>query len=275
MELDYDMEWLESQSFEVDLSGDGDFVGGTYHVTGLLGMGSSNVAFKATNPNGTEIALKFEIPRLAFYLRELPAEFRTPQHDVERVNQKLSRLIGDPLIDLLVIEYSQLYSGILDSLRESNMSSVDEIQWETVRSAVMMGFALRTQGFRYRVQEWVAGGSPKPDDAEWAKAILKAIDRIAKTDPDLQPEELLENPFYVWGGAVMSGLFTNDDLPIAIRFLSDLFGPRSQGSQVDFWLNQTWIIGNLLQDLVGGPAVTKFIDFHNLSDKTLTAQGPE
>jgi hypothetical protein len=271
IQIHYDTEWLKSQRFDVNMRrSTGDVAEGTYHVTGLLGIGSSDVAFSATGPDGKEIALKFGIPRLAFYLRELPISFRTPQHDVKRVNQKLSRLISDPLVNLLVDEYDQLYSNIFDSIRESNVSSVDKLRWDTVDAEVMMGFALRTHGFRYRVQEWVAGGSPRPEDAEWAGATLIAIDRIARTDPDLKPEELLENPFYVWGGAVMEWLFTHDDLSIAVSFLRDMFGPRSEDSQVDFWLNQTWIIGNLLQNLVDSPAVANFVEFHNLCNEMLS-----
>lgn len=273
MQTDIDMEWLKSQCFDVELErdADGEMAEGTYHVTGLLGIGSFGVVFDAIDPNGEPIALKLSVPRFAFYLRELPVDFRSPSHDVKRMNQKLSRLTGDPLVDLLVADYAQLYSNIFDTIRESNMTSVDKLKWNSVRSEVLMGFAMRTPGFRYRVQQRASGGNSKPEDAEWANAALKAIDRIVKTEPDLKPEELLENPFYVWGGAVIEGLFNSDDLPIAVSFLHDMFGPRSPDSQVDFWLNQTWIVGNLLQDLVDSPAVASFTEFHNLCNEMLTA----
>ena len=102
MQTDIDMEWLKSQCFDVELErdADGEMAEGTYHVTGLLGIGSFGVVFDAIDPNGEPIALKLSVPRFAFYLRELPVDFGLPSHDVKRMNQKLLRLTGDPLVDL-------------------------------------------------------------------------------------------------------------------------------------------------------------------------------
>ena len=108
------------------------------------------------------------------------------------------------------------------------MTSVDKLKWNSVRSEVLMGFAMRTPGFRYRVQQRASGGNSKPEDAEWANAALKAIDRIVKTEPDLKPEELLANPFYVWGGAVIEDSSRATIFRSPLAFCTICSGPAVQ-----------------------------------------------
>ncbi len=65
----------------------------------------------------------------------------------------------------------------------------------------------------------------------------------------------------------MSGFFIRDELPSAINFLRGQYGSRREGSQVDVWLDQSSIMGNLLEDLVDSPAVARFVEFHNLCNE--------
>jgi hypothetical protein len=273
MQIDYDMEWLESQRFEMVLGPDNEGSAEELcRITGFKGIGSSRVAFTATDPRGTAFVLKFAIPQLAFYIRELPVFCRTPQRDINRVNQKLLKLVGDPLVDLLVTEYDELYSRMFNSLREFNVSSVSALRSDDSRFQLMIEFVLRTPGFRYRVEDWMTAATEGPKDTEWAEAILKSIDRVPRMDPDLHPEELLGNPFYVWAGAVMEGLFRNEDFPAVISFLRDNFGSLRPGSRADLWVDQCFAIVNLLQNLVDSPGVAQFVKFYDFCDRMTTAE---
>jgi hypothetical protein len=247
---------------------------GGYRVDGVAGVGANSVAFNATSPDGSLVAIKTSIPRLAFSIRELPASMAVfPSRDIQAIWRKVMKLVGDPAVDFLVDEYDQLYSNIFFSLHESGVAQLDQLKWDDDRSQFLMGFVLRTPGMKYRLEDWATGGSSEPKEVEWATNALKSLSRIAKTDPDFRPDELLDNPFYVCAGAILDGVFLSDEFPILIDRLRDTYGFRDEGSQVDVWLTQCRVIGNLLGDLVNKSSVENFVAFYNLCDKMLSVRG--
>jgi hypothetical protein len=279
-QIDYDNEWLSSLSslhFEMRLSREsGNLAEGSYRVDGIAGVGAHSLVFKATSPDGSLVAIKTQVPRLAFFIRELPASMAVfPSRDIQAIWRKVMKLVGDPVVDFLVDEYDQLYSNIFFSLHESSVAQLDQVKWSSDRSQFLMGFALRTPGMMYRLEDWASGGSSEPKDVEWASNALKSVSRIAKTEPDFRPEELLDNPFYICAGAILDGVFLSDEFPILIDRLRDTYGLRDEGSQVDVWLTQCWVIGNLLGDLVTTSSVESFVAFYNLCDRALSVSGQE
>jgi hypothetical protein len=277
-QFDYDEEWLNSLHFDMRFNPvTGNLAKGVYRVDGLAGIGASSVAFATTAPDGTQLVIKIEIPRLAFYIRELPGTIAVfPSRDIRAIWRKVTKLIGNPAVDLLVDQYDQLYSSIFHSLHESGFAQLDKLEWENVRSQFLMDFALRTPGMRYRLEDWASGGSSEPKDVQWATRALKSVSRINKTDPDFQPEELLDNPFYVCGGAILEGVFLKDEYAGLIGLLRDTYGPREKDSTVDRWLTQYWAVGSLLNELMDKPDadVESFTDFYNLCDRTLSGEAP-
>jgi len=277
-QIDYDQEWLSNLRFEMNLSREsGTLTEGRYRVDSVAGVGANSVTFSGTSPDGSPVAIKISIPRLAFYIRELPASMAMiPSRDFQAIWRKVMKLVGDPVVDFLVDEYDQLYSNIFFSLHESGVVQLDQLSWDADRSQFLMGFVLRTPGMKYRLEDWASGGNTEPKEVEWAIHALKSLSRIAKTEPDFQPEELLDNPFYVCAGAIQDGVFLVDEFPILVGRLRDTYGLRVENSQVDVWLTQCWVIGNLLNDLVPkSSSVDNFVAFYNLCDKMLSAQGQE
>jgi hypothetical protein len=270
--FDYDEEWLNSLHFEMRFDREsGKLTEEVYRVDGIAGIGATSVAFAATAPDGTQVVIKTEIPRLAFYIKELPAAMAVfPSRDIRAIWRKVTKLIGDSALDFLVDHYDRLYSNIFYSLRESGVTQLDRVKWENDRSQFLMGFALRTPGVKYRLEDWASGGSSEPKDVEWAAGALESVSRIEKTDSDIRPEELLDNPFYVCGGAVLDGVFLKDEYASLIGLLRDTYGPREEGSPVDQWLTQCWAIGSLLNDLVDKPGAQNFTDFYNLCNQVLS-----
>lgn len=111
-QIDYDQEWLSSLQFDMRLNREsGTFIEGSYHVNGVAGVGAHSVAFNATAPDGSLMAIKMAIPRLAFFIRELPASMAVfASRDIQAICRKVGKLVGDPVVDFLVKEYDELYS---------------------------------------------------------------------------------------------------------------------------------------------------------------------
>jgi hypothetical protein len=274
-QFDYDKEWLNSLHFEMRFDDESDekLANQVFRVDGIAGFGANSVAYAATAPDGAKVVIKTKIPRLAFYIKELPAGISVfPSRDIRAIWRKVTKLIGDPAVDFLVEQYDQLYSNIFYSLHESGVAKLDKLEWQDVQSQFLMGFALRTPGVRYRLEDWASRGSSESKDVEWAAKALESVSRIAKTDPDFWPEELLDNPFYVCAGAVLDGVFLKDEFPSLIGLLRDAYGPRKNDSPVDRWLTQCWAIGTLLNGLVDKSE--NFADFYNLCEQMLSGDVP-
>lgn len=107
-----DEEWLNELRFDT-LAG---------KVIGLAGMGGEKVVFLVERPNGDRVVLKTYHHVLGYHIKEIPPFLtETPQYDVQRVNEKLARLIGRNDLDLMVGEYSRLHSSILNIFHEQGV----------------------------------------------------------------------------------------------------------------------------------------------------------
>lgn len=260
-----DEQWLSSLRFRA-LKG--------LEVHGLEGLGSEAVVLEATTPEGRPVVLKIRRHHLGFHIRELPL-FLTeePAYEVGTVNQKLAMLMGEPLLDTMVEDYDRLHGSVIRLLERvgfetlllgSALRGIAPAGLAAVDNTEALQFFLQTPGIRRRLDDWAELSPESGSIAEtiltvngpnfpftrlranliaWANATREEIDRL---EPVLRPSELVDNPLYVWGAAVMDGFFTENELPEVVAFLDDRYGPLRKHKDAFLFYQQIRVIGHLL-----------------------------
>jgi hypothetical protein len=238
-----DEDWLDQQlRFELPRG---------YRLDGCQ-VGGSWVALKVIYPDGKPWAIR--IPKELFlfpsYIHEVPNWIApSPQYDLGRLNRKLGGLLGDPQLHILISSYNNLFSSFVNSFQEAGVSDLDEIVGETEEATQAIRFFLQTQAVSYRLED-LSSQTEDPRTREWAEGALEALARMGSGDPQLRPESLLDNPLFVWGGAVMSGFFTRAELPYAV---SDVVNHMDSVSEqhAQAFLRQAVLLIEALRDIVG------------------------
>lgn len=174
-----DEEWLRQVKFIMPASitlGLGDI-----KIDGISGLGGDNIAFSGVTQDGQELAIRVNHSRLAFHIRELPPFLTgTPMYDLNRLNQKLLRLVGNPILDVITPQYDALYEFLV------------------------------------------------------------------KSGDYLEPDTLSDNPLYVWEAAMTDGFFTDEELPLALKFIEEHFGPLTNHPRGLTFIEQSFFISKFL-----------------------------
>jgi len=203
-----DEEWLkELKPFRLPFVPDGASSPIEYKVTGLLGVDSFKVVSESKDSEGNDIAIRTlrESWSFASYNRELqPGMSFSDNENPESLCRKLDRLIGDPLVDIIVPEYDNLYRSLVDNLH--GWPAFNEIEWKTDEATEVMSFTVQMPGTISKFEKLALASTSRAETAAWAKQTL---DLLAGVDVDrlFQPEILHLNPLYIWGGAMLSGFF--------------------------------------------------------------------
>jgi len=239
-----DVEWLKTLEFETD-SG---------HVTGLAGIGSQWIVFNCQasgeNPElGKDIVIKIpNTPRLGFHIREIPPDLETkPTYDPVRVNRKLRAQVSNPLFDSMVEPYNDLYESIIAILHRGGLDAIRSMI-DDEESEAFLAFFLKTSGMWRRLEDIafldVAGDprevvtwnglvhtieEPRGTVAAWARSMLEELQEGVADLEGSAPARLSENPFWIWGGAVLDGFFTSEEMAEAVRFIAASFGNPAEG----------------------------------------------
>ena len=109
-----DEDWLKSLRFE--LPDDFMEIREKWKVTGLAGVGSTAVVFNVESENGEDLVIKI-YHQLSFFLKEVPPWLiKGGECNIDRINQKLYYLIGNPLIDDMCYQYKRLYAYMFSSI---------------------------------------------------------------------------------------------------------------------------------------------------------------
>jgi hypothetical protein len=281
-----DEDWLKNLEFQ---SSDGIL------VTGLEGLGSEKVVFRATMSDGKHIVLKVYRHHLGFHIREIPLFLSDNKslYDLNKVNQKLLRLLGNPLLDSWTCEYDRLYCSLIKLMHEFGLDSL--MMSSAFKDIEMMGsimntidlneaisFIIHTPGIMRRLQDWASLPEKYNDPTEailnvngpnfqfiesrfilikWAKETLGKIEKVS---PCLKPSELPMNPLYVWGAAVMDGFFTDEELPQVVAFLNNQFGPLKKMPKAVIFLEQIKAISYLLSYFFKESKVQRLVEFCGL-----------
>ncbi len=212
-------------------------------VTGLAGVGSSRVVLFLESPEGEEVVYGFprETWGLPSYLRELPPWLGSGAHyDPARLERKLDRLVGDPMLDRVVTPYAQLYRTIVHHLRE--WPPFDHLVFADDAGRLAMPFGVRLPGTRAKLSQLASASSSSEDTKAWATDTLAVLARV-EVDEGLEPDQIHENPVYVWAAARLAG-YLAEDPDRAVRLVGDRLSAAPE--RIDTFLWQAWALAHLL-----------------------------
>lgn len=230
--------WLERVQFSQKfVKASGEFLEGNYEIVGLLGCGGNSVVFNARNPEGAEVALKMSRRDWSFpsYIHEL-----SNCQEPDRLHRKLERLMGDPMLDQIVRTYSDLYRSLVDNLH--GWPPFNTLKWNSEKATHVLSFGVRAPGTLSKLGQLASHSASRPETVAWAKQTLVVLDRI-NVEEVFRPEILLENPLYVWGGAILSGYFPGDTTDVRSRVRSRL---TMQPHELETFVAQGWALAELL-----------------------------
>ncbi|HEY7322020.1 MAG TPA: hypothetical protein VIE89_31015 [Candidatus Binatia bacterium] len=223
-------------------------------------VGGSWVVLKMVAQDGKAWALR--IPKRPFtfanYIREVPNWLAlTPQYDVDRLNRKLSNCLGDPQMYVVVNAYRDLFRSFIASFHEAGISDLDSLRGETQESTRAIRFIIQTPAFAYLLDDW-ASEAQDPERQSWAARARESRARLGAGDSELLPEILLDNPLFVWGGAILSGFFTKSEFPRAASAVRHHFDAVREEWRRAF-IGQTMLLLDALRTIVG--PVSRFVVF--------------
>lgn len=263
-------EWLENLKFDAKMG---------VKITGLAGIGSKKVAFKAEHPNGTKMIVSTYHHHLGYYIRELPLFLTVrPEYNLDSLNRKLLNLVGNPLLDSMICEYDRLYSSIILMINEIGVNDlILNASTLSIEAIDNLPFILQTSGIKRRLTDlatlteeeespYIEVNGPnfpiktiRAPLIKWAKESLQLIDTMIPQNNHLKPEKLPNNPLFVWGGAAMDGFFTDEELPKVADFLKNQFGSFIEHPEVGTITLQVDAIANLLAQFLRESKVHRFV----------------
>ena len=187
-----------------------------------------------------------------------------PEYDLQRLNNKLLRLVGNPSLDSTIRPYDRMYTAFIAALHQHGVARLlSEREIANYREDII--FILHTPGIQQRLQDMAAlkRGRRSEEESELlkhyfpspkmfirsiplrllglpvvinsvrdtryrivlrARKNLWAIRHVVHGSPHSRPEKLPENPLYIWGAAIIDGFFTDEELPAVADFLTKQFG---------------------------------------------------
>jgi hypothetical protein len=263
-----DEEWLD-RALRFDLPGG-------YRFSGVGGIGGSNVVIKFVYPDGQHFAVR--LPKQLFlfpsYIHEIPNWLAPhPMYDVNRLNRKLAKLEGDPLLDVLVETYDTFFSSFVYSAREADAADFDLITGESEESTRAIRFVLATPPIARRLDN-LASSAENLETRAWALQARKAVDRIRPGDPELLPLSLLNNPLFVWGAAICSGYLTKAEFPLAANAVRERLKTLSEAQKRAFQFQALLLIDGI-RLMLGSGAVSglaAFCDSTGLFDEEVATE---
>jgi hypothetical protein len=226
-------------------------------VTGFAGYGASSVVFDVTGPKGEKLVIKTARREWSFrsYIRELPPSLsRDKCQEPDRLHRKLERLIGDPMLDQIVGTYSDLYRSIVYNLHD--WPAFDQIKWDSQEATQVMSFGVRAPGTISKLGRLASYPGIRPETVAWAKQTVDLLEGI-KIDPVFRPEILLENPLYIWGGAILEKYFPDDTTNVSSRVRSRL---TAQPDELETFVAQALALARLLNQFQS-PGAESFREF--------------
>jgi hypothetical protein len=186
---------------------------------------------------------------------------REPNESVERLNQRVQNLIGDVRFDAMSSTWNKLFAKLVETLRVGGVSGLQTDVWQP-QAADNVPFILHTSAMRRRLL--AIASSTETADAEAARSLLFDITDV-KFDPQLAPESLPRNPLYVWGGAVLDGLFAEAELPMAAERVQEVMKDERHNPAPLTLIGQLVGLGHLVAQFVEEAPVERFVLFCSLA----------
>lgn len=266
-----DPEWLEGLRFQAIED---------VRVTGLAGIGTEKVVLTGEDPIHGKIVLKLPRTMIGLHINEIPPTISATRiYDLDRVNSKLAKLVGNGRLDMMSLWYDRLYSMFVKILSEHGVGGLifSNMLDESVQT---IPFLLGTGPIERRLREIVEwpvsdddplsrmpvvngefpirlyiGDKPVP----WAVEGLKAIETMAGYARDMSPATALANPLIVWGAAALEGFFSDDEMPLVARFLTEKYGSFTGRDDTLVYLEQANAFANLCAQYTKNCPVDRFV----------------
>lgn len=275
-----DTEWLSRLNFSSQLG---------FRVHGCAGVGAERVVLNATTDDGREIVIKTERNHLAYHICEVPLFLSgSPLYDVNVLNRKLLRLVGDPRLDIVVRPYDRLYSSVLrllftarEKMSDLSPSSIGMLSTTLCPAAPeALHWLLGTPAIRRRLEEIAnlpeaissdamtsfprVNGSNFPIEGsrneliEWAESTLSWLSSIESTAP-MSPELFASNPVFAWGGAAMDSFVTDSEMVTCAAFIQGKFGRLPENPNATLCIEQADSMAHLLVAFLKDAPLDRFL----------------
>lgn len=255
-----DKKWLESIRCESKYG---------FKVVGLVAIGSEKVVLNIVTTDGKEQVLYTSRCELGYHLKEIPLFLSDlPQYDVNILNEKIIGLAGSDVLHKWTYFLNCLHVRFLKIIKNNGVQAL-VFSSMTPESEEYIPFFLKSPGMKERLTELANWPEPDPDEPlsmfitipgelggepfqdtvisahEWAIGALREIEKLPELQ-DLKPSSMYENPLILWGAAIMSNLFTDDELDIAVEFVEAKFGRLPERDDIVTILSQFSAIASMV-----------------------------
>jgi hypothetical protein len=233
-------------------------------------------------PNGKQIVIRIPKTSIAFHIQEIPPQLGLkPEYDLDRVNEKLRRLVGDPMLDKMSTEYDDLYCRILQIISKGGVGVLifgnmapDSI--ETIPFILHTPALIRrlrefaewpidpedpltqmpsVNGEKYPIRLMISSNYREP----WINETIQGIDRLPESNKDLAANSLHNNPLIVWGAAALEGFFSDKEMPLVSSYLKNAYGSFPERPDVLKIIGQADALANLLAQYLPSSPISRFV----------------
>jgi hypothetical protein len=252
-------------------------------VNGLAGIGSEFVALSGTRSNGDQCVIRTPKTSIAFHIQEVPPHLSLrPAYQLDRVNEKLQALVGNPMLDKMSTDYNELYCRILQIISKAGVPGL--IFSNTLRESIeTIPFILHTPALQRRLEEF-SDWPIDPDDPltrmpsvngekypiqliilpdrrdPWITETIEGLSRLPEYNKDLDAKSVFHNPLVVWGAAALDGFFTNEEMPKVATYLKCVYGSFVERSDVLTVLGQANAMASLVAQYLEAGHVGRFVE---------------
>jgi len=182
---------------------------------------------------------------------------REPGETTETLNRRLESMFDRERFDLITATWQKLYERLGELLRRGGISQLQATAWQP-QAADSVPFILHTQGMRERLLAVACGADET--DAEGARKLLFEISKVP-AHSQLAPHDLSRNPLFVWGGAVLDGLFTESELETAAESARAISKKNVRALDMMTAIGQLVALGHLVAQFVEEAPVEHFVRF--------------
>jgi hypothetical protein len=255
-----DKKWLQELKFDAVCGG---------RIEGLEGLGAHMVVFKLIQDDGSKYVVKVRRHTLGLHINEIPPFMsRRIEYDLDRLNNKLLRLVGDDTFDTITHFYDRLYSRILyiASVRTVPGLLLSNTAMDSIET---VPFIIHTPPFARRLAEFASWPCdpndplslvPKVNGPEspiqlnlvsgrvppWITTAQKAIESLSEYNKALDAASLFRNPLVIWGAAAMEGFFTDEEIKTVVSYIHDKFGTIASKPNAETLVCQLRALGSLM-----------------------------
>jgi len=262
-----DREWFSKLRFEA-------VSGGNVVETKL---GTRKAVFIVENDKGEGHVFKTWKNQLGFHIREIPPMLtKKCEYNVDKLNEKLQNMIGNPFYDAMPHDYDRLFSLVTKIIYEHGVPGAIASLF-TSESVETLPFILGTPGVKRRIHELInltsseaiisdtpieVNGPSFPIDVLPGVTLWKGVDLDSfSNSSEFDPKTLHNNPLFIWGGAILDGFYSDEELLQAADFIKSTFGPIASRPDALALISQIDAVASLLAQYFDNIKLERLVRF--------------